>query len=155
MGMPILESGTFLLVESGILKICLVESGILGFAIWNPAKDCNPESKFHWQRIRNPRCGIQNPRLFDISLHRAKWKNGSVNSLPTHDVGMSPPTYIFAITRDYQMHNAFFLISTLDDPWEINPLSPKIHIQILQTDLHTFPSRISWENLIKDHGIFP
>ena len=25
----------------------------------------------------------------------------------------------------------------------INPLSPSIHIQILQTDLHTFPLRIS------------
>ena len=37
----------------------------------------------------------------------------------------------------------------------INPLSPNIHMQILQTDLHTFPSRISWENLIKDQGIFP
>ena len=35
-----------------------------------------------------------------------------------------------------------------------NPLSPNIHIQILQTDLHTFPLRISWENLINDHGIF-
>ena len=39
----------------------------------------------------------------------------------------------------------------------INPLSPKfyIHIQILQTDLHTFPLRISSENVIKDHRIFP
>ena len=36
----------------------------------------------------------------------------------------------------------------------INPLSPNIHIQILQTDLHTFPLRISWENLIKHQGIF-
>ena len=36
----------------------------------------------------------------------------------------------------------------------LNPLSPYIHIQILQTDLHTSPLRISWENLIKDHGIF-
>ena len=36
-----------------------------------------------------------------------------------------------------------------------NPLSPNIHIQILQTDVHTSPLRISWENLIKDHGIFP
>ena len=36
----------------------------------------------------------------------------------------------------------------------INPLSPSIHIQILQTDLHTFPLRISWENLIKHQGIF-
>ena len=35
-----------------------------------------------------------------------------------------------------------------------NPLSPNIHIQILQTDLHIFPLRISWENLIKDQGIF-
>ena len=25
----------------------------------------------------------------------------------------------------------------------VNPLSPNIHIQILQTDLHTFPYRIS------------
>ena len=35
------------------------------------------------------------------------------------------------------------------------PLSPNIHIQILQTDLHTFPLWMSWENLIKDQGIFP
>ena len=37
----------------------------------------------------------------------------------------------------------------------VNPLSSKIHIQILQTDLHTFPYRISWENLFKDQSIFP
>ena len=39
--------------------------------------------------------------------------------------------------------------------WEtsLNPLSPNINIQILQTDLHTFPLRISWENLITDQGI--
>ena len=36
----------------------------------------------------------------------------------------------------------------------INHLSPNIHIQILQTDLHTFPNRISWENLIADQSIF-
>ena len=35
-----------------------------------------------------------------------------------------------------------------------NPLSPSIHIQIPHTDLHTFPLRISWENLIKHQGIF-
>ena len=34
-------------------------------------------------------------------------------------------------------------------------LSPGIHLQILQTDLHTFPYRISWENLIIDQSIFP
>ena len=36
---------------------------------------------------------------------------------------------------------------------KINPLSPNINIQILQTDLHTFPLRISGENLITDQGI--
>ena len=36
----------------------------------------------------------------------------------------------------------------------LNPLIPDIHIQILQTDLHTFPQRISCENLIIDQGIF-
>ena len=36
-----------------------------------------------------------------------------------------------------------------------NPLSPiNIHIQILQTDLHTFPLRISLENLVKDQIVF-
>ena len=35
----------------------------------------------------------------------------------------------------------------------INPLSPNIHLQILQTGLHRFPSRISWENLTKDQSI--
>ena len=35
----------------------------------------------------------------------------------------------------------------------INPLSPSIHIQILQTGLYTFPLRIGWENLIIDQGI--
>ena len=35
-----------------------------------------------------------------------------------------------------------------------NLLSSKIHIQILQTDLHTFPPRISWETLVKDQSIF-
>ena len=36
----------------------------------------------------------------------------------------------------------------------IYPLSPVIHIQILQSDCHTFPYRISWENLFKDQSIF-
>ena len=37
---------------------------------------------------------------------------------------------------------------------QLNPLSLSIHIQILQTDLHTFPLRFSRENLIKHQGIF-
>ena len=36
----------------------------------------------------------------------------------------------------------------------LNPLSPNIHIQILQTDLHTFSWRTSWENLVKDQIFF-
>ena len=32
-------------------------------------------------------------------------------------------------------------------------LGPNIHIQILQTDLHTFSWRIGWENLVKDQII--
>ena len=38
--------------------------------------------------------------------------------------------------------------------FSLNPLSPSIQEQILQTDLHIFPSRSSWENLIKDQSIF-
>ena len=37
---------------------------------------------------------------------------------------------------------------------KVNPLSPSIHIQILQTNLYTFPSRMSWEKLIKNQRIF-
>ena len=33
----------------------------------------------------------------------------------------------------------------------LNPLSSIIHIQILLTDLHTFPNRISWEKSIAIH----
>ena len=32
----------------------------------------------------------------------------------------------------------------------VNPLSPNINIQILLTDLYTFPIRTSWKNLITD-----
>ena len=48
----------------------------------------------------------------------------------------------------------YFLSTCPLDKHYINPLSPNIHIQILQTDLHTSTLRISWENLIKYHGIF-
>ena len=53
------------------------DSGILGFRIRhtaggsrNSTNDWNPESesKFHWQKIRNPRREIQNPRLLLDSL---------------------------------------------------------------------------------------
>ena len=51
--------------------IRILESGILGFGIRNPAVKWNSESKFHWQRILNPQRGIQNPRLSWISLQGA------------------------------------------------------------------------------------
>ena len=38
---------------------------------------------------------------------------------------------------------------------EFNPLTPNIHRKIHQTDLHTFPQRLCWENLIKDPKIDP
>ena len=50
---------------------------------------------------------------------------------------------------------AWYFSQTLLYGHLLNPLSPNIHIQILQIDLYTFPSRISWENLIKDQDIFP
>ena len=46
----------------------------------------------------------------------------------------------------YAKKNAIHSITQYEG---INPLSPNIHIQILQTDLYTFPSRRSWENLKK------
>ena len=64
----------YLLVDSGIWKFLLVECRILGFGIRhdtaqrirNPTKNnWHPKSKFHWQRI-------QNPRLSWIPLHMEK-----------------------------------------------------------------------------------
>ena len=34
-----------------------------------------------------------------------------------------------------------------------NPLGPNIQVQILQSDLRTFPLRIRGQNLMKDQGI--
>ena len=70
-GIRILGSRKFLLVQSGFQKLLLVQSGIqlisavksgiLAFGngntaqrIRNPTNDWNPESNFHWQRIRKP-----------------------------------------------------------------------------------------------------
>ena len=49
-------------------KFLLVESGLQGFGIRNPANDWNPKSKFHGQGMQfpgigNPGRGIQNPTL--------------------------------------------------------------------------------------------
>ena len=92
---------------------CNLESWPLESRIRSPTSDWDPESKFHWQRTRNPVPGI---RIQD-----------------------------FQIFLDFLAKGDFF---------RINPLSPNIHIQILQTDLYTSPWTISWENLIKDQSIF-
>ena len=63
------------ILDSG--KLLHVESGILDFGIWNtaqrirnPTNDYNPESKYHWQRIRNPVPRLRIPRLScQIPLH--------------------------------------------------------------------------------------
>ena len=59
-----------------------------------------------------------------------------------------------------KLHCTFFSLEKLAllcSLKEVNPLSPSIHIRILQTDLHTFPWRNNWENLFKfllgDHFI--
>ena len=59
-GIRFLGSRKFLVLQSGVQKFFAVESGILGFGnrstaqrIRNPTNDWNPESNFHWQRIRN------------------------------------------------------------------------------------------------------
>ena len=72
------DSGKFLQVESGNLSF---RSRNSAQGIRNPAKDWNPESKFHWKRIRNPlpriqnrQRGMKNPRLFWIILNNATLK---------------------------------------------------------------------------------
>ena len=59
---------------------------------------------------------------------------------------------VLEFTRDEVL---IILTAKQSNPHEVslNPLSPSIHIQILQTDPYTFPLRISRENLIIDQGI--
>ena len=45
-------------------------------------------------------------------------------------------------------------LSLYPGDFAFNPLSPNIHIQILQTDPYIFPQRMSWESLTKDQSIF-
>ena len=58
-GIWILESRKFLRVEFEVLG-CGIRNKAEG--IRNPTNDWNPESKFHWQRIRKTVPGIWNPR---------------------------------------------------------------------------------------------
>ena len=61
---------------------------------------------------------------------------------------------LFLWTKSPLVNSSGAMIPHFPSPF--HPLSLNIHIQILQeTDLHTFPYRISWENLFKDQSIFP
>ena len=56
--------------------------------------------------------------------------------------------------NDNNNNNNLLVVLPQGSSLPTNPLSPGIHIEILQTDLHQFPQRISCENLIIDQGIF-
>ena len=89
-----LESGTIFLVQTRILgfwsRIQLKESGIpLRIGIRNPSST----GKESGLRIWNPRCGIQNPRLFWISwipLHGVRGDPHGASSYPYGASSYSP-----------------------------------------------------------------
>ena len=52
--------------DSGIREFLIVESRILGFGIRNtaqgvrnPTNDCNPEFKFHWQKLESSTLNLE------------------------------------------------------------------------------------------------
>ena len=53
------------------------------------------------------------------------------------------------VVDSYQQNNITSLNLSSETTDHFNPLSPNIHIQILQTDLYTFPLIIGWENLFE------
>ena len=86
-------------------KILSVESGILGFGIrnttegnQNPTKDCNPESKFHWQILKR---GTRNPES-------TAWNPESMNVLDSLTRGE---------TMENDSHWQFFLLSPFFFLW--------------------------------------
>ena len=73
------ESGKILLMESGIPLTIVIQNPSSTEKYWNPVP-----------RIRNPQCGIQNPRLSWIPLHGAN--------------GFSRSDWIFAINKNYDLY---------------------------------------------------
>jgi len=53
------------------------------------------------------------------------------------------------------MHSLSVLLCLVGKIVSFKPLSPNIHIQILETDRHTFPEGFSWENVTKDQRFSP
>ena len=96
------ESGKSWLVQLGIGEIlaCKIRNR-RNFCMWNPdaelwlentaqgirnpSNDWNPESKFYWQRIRNPAPAIRNPRCGRMSvwipLHIRAWGGTFIRNL--------------------------------------------------------------------------
>ena len=108
----------------------------------------------------------------DIGLHHIvssnRWAPGTgfipwLNGVPNTDYNIiwslikkpyGIPYWLWKMLNQLLLKNKNVYSQTPLHGHLLNPLSPNIHIQILDTDFHTFPLRISWENLIKDQGIF-
>ena len=57
----IMESGKFFLVETGIWEIFLVESGLLGFGIWNTPQGILIPLRIESSTIKDPDSSTRNP----------------------------------------------------------------------------------------------
>ena len=119
---------------------------------------------FYRRRVRHFRWSCESRE--GLAVCRAKaipsflsyFKNLSIGPAP----GVEPATSCSAVKRstDWAFPAAVFsgnnFKQSLQEQQEsplaltLSPLNPKIHIQILQTDLHTFSFKIGLENLMKD-----
>ena len=110
-------------------KILSVESGILGFGIrnttegnQNPTKDCNPESKFHWQILkrgtRNPESTAWNPESMNVldSLTRGETME---NDSHWQFFLLSPFFFPLKLTsRDFGIASLIHAKTTSTVPWQ-------------------------------------
>ena len=99
-------------------------------------------------------------------MYFIKWINTLLYSWDTHRVNKLLQNHcdvavgtVFGILSVKNLHDriktpgAMLFLESIHDTYQPY-LTPNIHIQILQTDLYTFPKRVSWENLIEDQIIF-
>ena len=107
------ESGKFVLVEYAILENISSNP--------DPTNDCNPKSKFRWQRNRNPRLRIQNPRLSWISLHGSRQANKPERDISTSMSMVEKNTSSLNFRIDFLHSNMQF--STKDADNDRSPIS--------------------------------
>ena len=90
-------------ISNGLVQchVCRVTS----HGIRNPTNVWNPESKFHWQRIRNPvpgirnpRRGVQSPRLYWKPLRA--WGSNTMMARPIRALELHYPMIQFLIKKD-------------------------------------------------------